>query len=105
MMDNRQRRASELFPQFEIQFTDLADSAVKAGGQDAFSKRWREVVMRVAEQLRAQGLAAAGDLGNNRVNAVSGRAGHEADNEVLPFSHFAGSFHGATLEEITVPEK
>ena len=55
--------------------------------------------MAVGKQLGPQSPAGTGDSGDDRINGVSGGAGHEADNEMVVALRFAGLSHGLTLEE------
>src|SRR6266705_7220755 len=55
--------------------------------QDFLAKRGRKFDRRVAKQPCVQTRRRAGDAGKRHVNAVGGRAGHEAEDEHGLFAH------------------
>ena len=74
--------AGEVLAQDEVQLADLGHGAVQTDLQDVPPQRRREGLVGVRQHARAQAAAAAGDLRDDGVNAVGGRAGHQADEEL-----------------------
>ena len=64
-----------------------------------------KVVVRMRDQLRAQGASAPGDCRDYSVNAVRRSAGHEADDQLLAVFRSGWSLHAATLEQFLEAEK
>jgi hypothetical protein len=71
-----------MLAQNEIQLADFRDATLQGRVQNLAPKVRRERAMHVSDNARLQAVPAAGNSGDNGINAICGGAGHQPDEQL-----------------------